>query len=210
MQIECLELGPIGTNAYLLWDRAGGEAVLVDAPPGAAEAWGEIQAERGGRLTALLLTHGHWDHMLDMKAMGELGAKVYGHEADRILFEQPGLMASYAFPGLKWEGGTVDHWVKGGERLRLLGREVEVREVPGHCPGNVLYYFPSEGLALVGDALFAGGVGRYDLPGGDWETLEKSIREQIYTLPGETVVLPGHGPATTVERERRTNPYVRG
>ena len=114
----------------------------------------------------------------------------------------------------------VDHWVTQGETFDVLGQRVEVRHVPGHCPGNVLFYFPSfakategaaaEGAAYVGDALFNGSVGRADLPGGDFALLEKSIRGQIYSLPENTVVFPGHGPKTTVAHERATNPYVRG
>jgi hydroxyacylglutathione hydrolase len=102
----------------------------------------------------------------------------------------------------------VNRWLKAGDRFQALGTEVEVRHVPGHCPGNVLFYFPAAHAAFVGDALFAGSIGRTDLPGGDFAQLEKSIREQIYTLPPETVVFPGHGPQTTVAHEREHNPHV--
>jgi glyoxylase-like metal-dependent hydrolase (beta-lactamase superfamily II) len=98
--------------------------------------------------------------------------------------------------------------VKQGDRLAALGREFEVRHVPGHCPGNVLFYQSEAKVALVGDALFNGGVGRWDLPGGNFELLEESIRGQIYTLPGDTTVLPGHGPRTTVGDEKESNPFV--
>jgi len=103
----------------------------------------------------------------------------------------------------------VDHWLAAGERLAAAGATAEVRHVPGHCPGNVLFYFPQSAAAFVGDALFRGSVGRTDLPGADPAVLARSIREQIYTLPGETVVYPGHGPETTVAAEREDNPFVR-
>jgi glyoxylase-like metal-dependent hydrolase (beta-lactamase superfamily II) len=106
-------------------------------------------------------------------------------------------------PGVK-----VDAWLQPGEKLAALGREFEVRHVPGHCPGNVLFYEPAGHAVFVGDALFNGGVGRWDLPGGNYDLLARSIREQIYTLPDETVVFPGHGPRTTVADEKETNPYV--
>ena len=89
-----------------------------------------------------------------------------------------------------------------------VGSDIEVRHVPGHCPGNVLFYFSDAGAAFVGDALFAGSIGRTDLPGGSFASLEKAIRTQIYTLPDETLVYPGHGPDTTVGAEKSTNPYV--
>jgi glyoxylase-like metal-dependent hydrolase (beta-lactamase superfamily II) len=91
-----------------------------------------------------------------------------------------------------------------------LGAEFEVRHVPGHCAGNILFYLRAGGLAFVGDALFARSVGRTDLPGGSFEVLERSIRTQLYTLPDETIVYPGHGPATTVGAEKAGNPYVNG
>lgn len=109
---------------------------------------------------------------------------------------------------LNLEPIKVDRWVRQGERFEALGTTVEVRHVPGHCPGNVLFYFPALQAAFVGDALFAGSIGRTDLPGGDFDTLAQSIREQIYTLPDDTVVYPGHGPDTTVGAEKETNPYV--
>jgi glyoxylase-like metal-dependent hydrolase (beta-lactamase superfamily II) len=94
--------------------------------------------------------------------------------------------------------------------LEVAGLRFEVRHVPGHAPGNVLFYAPAWKCAFPGDAIFAGSVGRADLPGGDWDQLERSIKEQIYTLPEETVLYPGHGPPTTVGTERRTNSFVRG
>ncbi len=108
------------------------------------------------------------------------------------------------------EPASVDEWLTTPGEFRVIGENVEVRHVPGHSDGNVVFYLPSLGWAFVGDALFRDSVGRTDLPGGDFELLRQSIQHQIYTLPEATLVYPGHGPATTVGREKAENPYVRG
>jgi hydroxyacylglutathione hydrolase len=126
------------------------------------------------------------------------------------MIEQPEVMERFMGERMNLEPIHVDTWIKQGDGFDALGTRVEVRHVPGHCPGNVLFYFPRYGFTIVGDALFNGSIGRTDLPGGSFEQLEKSIREQIYTLPATTVVFPGHGPKTTVGDEKATNPYVKG
>jgi hydroxyacylglutathione hydrolase len=119
-------------------------------------------------------------------------------------------MSAFLSSRITLEKVGVDFWVEQGDTFEALGRTVEVRHVPGHCPGNVLFYFAKEGAAFVGDALFAGSVGRTDLPGGSREQLVTAIKAQIYTMPDATTVYPGHGPETTVGVEKRSNPYVRG
>lgn len=211
MKLHVIPAGPIQTNAYLLTAPERGEAVLIDAPGG---VWAEVEPilrEEKCRLTELWITHGHWDHTQGgAEVVRASGAAVRAHPDDRVLIETPEVMERFMGGGLKLEPIRVDHWVRQGDRLQALGAEVEVRHVPGHCPGNVLFHFAAAGAAFVGDALFAGSVGRTDLPGGDFDVLERSIREQIYTLPDETVVYPGHGPDTTVGAEKGTNPYVNG
>jgi glyoxylase-like metal-dependent hydrolase (beta-lactamase superfamily II) len=137
-----------------------------------------------------------------------MGVPLYVHEADRLLIETPEVMHFFSLPGLPMPAARIDHVVAQDTVLDLAGQRIEVRHVPGHCPGNVLFYIPALGAAFVGDALFAGGIGRYDLPGGDFAQLERSIRTQIYSLPAHTAVYPGHGPATTVGEEMTGNPYV--
>ncbi len=211
MTIHTLPAGPIETNGFLLTDAVRGEAVLVDAPGG---IWGLVEPilEREKcRLTELWLTHGHWDHIQDAaKVVRASGAKTRGHKADRHFFDTPEIMSAFLSSRITLEKVGVDYWVEQGATFEALGRTVEVRHVPGHCPGNVLFYFAKDGAAFVGDALFAGSVGRTDLPGGSREQLMEAIRGQIYTMPDETTVYPGHGPATTVGAEKRGNPYVRG
>jgi hydroxyacylglutathione hydrolase len=244
MHIHILPAGPIETNAYLLTEPARGEAVLIDAP---GDVWAEVEPilrKEKCRLVELWLTHGHWDHMQGAaEVVRATGARVRAHVDDRPLIETPEVMKRFMLPGQELEPVKVDVWVRPGETITALGTTTEVRHVPGHCPGNVLFYLqpsvssavalpvlrspePVEwseggakaeasakegsaaGLAFVGDALFAGSVGRTDLPGGDFAVLEKSIRTQIYTLPDATRVFPGHGPDTTVGEEKRSNPYV--
>ena len=209
VHIHCIPAGPLATNAYLLTDSSRGEAVLIDAPHGVWEEISPILERENCRLVALLITHGHWDHTGDAARIQNLGVPLYAHEADRIFIERPEVMAMFTIPGISLEPARLEHPVAQGQQLHLLGQPIEVRHVPGHCPGNVLFHFIEARAAFVGDALFAGGIGRYDLPGGSLEMLDNSIRTQIYTLPEDTAVYPGHGPDTTVGDEKTGNPYVR-
>jgi glyoxylase-like metal-dependent hydrolase (beta-lactamase superfamily II) len=209
VNLHVLPAGPIQTNAYLLTDPERGEAILIDAP---GSVWREVapllQKDKC-RLTELWLTHGHWDHTQGgAEVVRQTGAKVRAHADDRVLIETPEVMERFMGERMNLEPVLVDHWNKQGDAFPALGMSVEVRHVPGHCPGNILFYLASLQAAFVGDALFNGSIGRTDLPGGDFEQLEDAIRRQIYTLPPETVVFPGHGPKTTVGHERLNNPYV--
>ncbi len=208
MELRYFELPPIGTNAYLLIAPERGEAALFDAPLEVTTSIAPILEKRGCRLTGLYLTHGHWDHTLEAAEVRRGEVPVYCHVADRGLVEDPSQMADFLLPGLGVEPAQVDVELQGGEVLEILGEAVEVRFVPGHSPGSVLFYLRDQGAAISGDTIFRGGVGRTDLPGGGFEILEGSIRQRIYTLPQDTILYPGHGPSTTVEQERRSNPFV--
>ncbi|MFT4900791.1 MAG: hydroxyacylglutathione hydrolase [Lentimonas sp.] len=210
MIIESQELPPIGTNAFALIQPELKECIIIDAPLDAFDWAQQVAKKHDCKIIALLLTHGHWDHILDGHKFAKAGIPTYGHEADALMFASPSRMASYAIPGLEMQPVAITEWIEDSTMLNMLGIEIEVRHVPGHCPGNVLFYLPSEAAAVVGDAIFAGSVGRYDLPGGDFATLEKSIQTQIYSLPAATTLYPGHGPKTTVAREKSSNPHVRG
>lgn len=217
MNLHVLPAGLIQTNAYLLTDPGSGGAVLIDAP---GEVWaqaGPILRREKCRLEELWITHGHWDHTQGAaEVVRETKASVRAHAADRALIETPEIMERFMGEKLGLEPVQVDRWVTQGERLTALGHTVEVRHVPGHCPGNVLFYFaalaegaaPATPVAFVGDAIFRESVGRTDLPGGDFAMLENSIRQQIYSLPDRTLIYPGHGPSTTVGHEKKSNPYV--
>jgi len=209
VKIHVLPSGPIQTIGYLLTEPALGEAVLVDAPGGIWTKISPLLAKEGCQLKELWLTHGHWDHTQDAaKVVRESQALVRGHVDDQVLFETPEIMEERMGRELGLEPMKIDNWVAQGDRFKALGRSFEVRHVPGHCPGNVLFYQADTSAAFVGDALFNAGVGRWDLPGGSFNLLARSIREQIYTLPDDTVVFPGHGERTTVGAEKAGNPYV--
>ncbi|TVP79169.1 MAG: MBL fold metallo-hydrolase [Puniceicoccaceae bacterium] len=208
MLIESQELPPIGTNAFALIDTDLKQCIIIDAPAEAYEWATGVAQKHGCTIEALILTHGHWDHILDGYQFAAAGIPTYGHQDDAEMFASPSKMASYAMPGLEFQPVPINHWVRAGEVLQLLNTQMEIRHVPGHCPGNILIYVESESAAFVGDVIFAGSVGRYDLPGGDFAVLERSIKTQVYSLPDATTIYPGHGPSTSVVQEKTENPFV--
>jgi hydroxyacylglutathione hydrolase len=210
LKLHVLPAGPIETNAYLLTDSARGEAVLIDAPDAVWDDVSSLLAVSGCKLTELWLTHGHWDHMQGVgQVVRATGAKVSAHFADNILLETPGVMEVFLPSSIRLEPVKVNRWVAQGDVLEALGRKWEVRHVPGHCPGSVLFWSAADGVAFCGDAIFQGSVGRTDFPNCGMPQLTHSIRTQIYTLPPATLLYPGHGPETTVGHEMAHNPYVR-
>lgn len=209
MNIHVLPAGPIQTNAYLLAAPDLQEAVLIDAPGSIWQQIEPILAAEKCRLCEVWLTHGHWDHTQGgAEVVAATHARVRAHRDDQVLIENPDVMEQFLIPGTRLGPMKIDEFVQQGQRWTALGQTVEVRHVPGHCPGNVVFYWQALPAAFVGDALFHSGVGRTDLPGGSFERLERSIREQIFTLPDDTVIYPGHGPETSVGVERETNPFV--
>lgn len=211
LKIHVLTAGLADTNAYVLTDAERGEALLVDAPEAIWPEVKEILAQEKCVLRELWLTHGHWDHMQGAaEVVAESGAKVSAHADDKILLETPGVMEVFLPLSIRLTAVAADRWVEHGQKLEALGREWEVRHAPGHCPGSVVYWCASEGIAFSGDTILANATGRTDFPRCSDELLARSIREQIYTLPDETVLFPGHYEPTKVGVERRTNKVVRG
>lgn len=209
MNIQAIPLGPFETNAYLCWKDGQTEAVLFDAPQGAEEAVPHFLNQANLTLTDVYLTHGHWDHFSGLADMDQDSFTTWLHPEDRMMVENPEVARAYVPPQFTLAPAKVDKELKAGETLEILGHKAELRHVPGHCPGSILFYFADLNVAIVGDAIFRGSIGRTDLPGGDFAVLETSIKEQIYTLPPETRLLPGHGPETSVAFEMQYNPYVR-
>lgn len=209
MEIITFTLGPVFTNAYLLVDERTSEALLVDAPPGAYEVIKEKLEEKGGKLMALLLTHGHWDHVIDAHLFVKDGVSVYAHKGDAEMIEAFAKGGVHLPPGIDYVAPEITHWVEEGDTLEFLGEKIDVCHIPGHSPGSIAFCFSARNIAFTGDLIFLRGIGRYDLPGSDFEILMASIQEKIYTLPDETVLYTGHGAATTVGHEKAENPFTR-
>lgn len=202
--VERLELGPIGTNCYVVRaDEGAGEAVVVD-PSGSPTEIRARLASSGARCAAILVTHGHFDHLLGVADLAEgTGAPVYMAEAERSLLEQPD---DWTPAGITVRPWTPEHPLAGDEVLELARMTFETIPVPGHSPAHLAFY--CDGELFSGDVLFAGSVGRTDLPGADWPTLLDSIERLIERYPPETVVWSGHGPPTTLGEELAHNPFL--
>ncbi len=208
-KIDVLPVGPLQMNAVLLTSPAvdgPGEAILVDPGDEAPRLLDRIDAS-GCRLTTLLATHGHFDHVGAAAAIQERWDLPLRCHLDDVPFIEklPDSQTAWGFPPSPVPHIAAD--LEDGGRVPFAGGEIEVRHVPGHAPGELMFLLP--GYAIVGDCIFRESVGRTDLPGGDMGVLEKSIRERIYTLPDELVLVSGHGPDTTVGHEKANNPFVR-
>ncbi len=194
--------GIFETHCYYLRDSC----LLVDAPEGSAE-WLE---SRGYRVSGLLLTHGHIDHVWDAaRIQREHECPVYYHPETAPMIQDRNFFRRFGMP---WEVEPVASGIEVGEQKdwRVEGVGFRVLYVPGHCPGSLCFLDEMNALLFGGDVLFRGGVGRWDLPGGDRDLLLEGIRLKLMTLDDGVRVFPGHGPATTVGVERMENPYVRG
>ena len=210
MNIRVFELPPVATNAYLLSDEQTKQAIVIDVPMGAWDAIAPIVKAEQLTLQAVLLTHAHFDHVLGAQAFKDAGVPFYLHTQEREAAERLGeQLKHFNLPG-NIQALEIEHWLEDGASLAFLEQSIECRRVSGHSPGNVVFYFPAEACAFVGDAIFKGSIGRYDLPGGSFKVLKHDIIEQIYSLPNETVLYPGHGEATEVAYERMNNPFVKG
>jgi hydroxyacylglutathione hydrolase len=198
------ELGPIGTNCYVVRsNRSAEEAVVIDPSGDSAELRLEL-ARLGARCSAILVTHGHWDHLLGVAELAEgTGAPVHMADDERAMLENlPDLVPD----GVTARGYTPDVLLAGDETLELAGITFETLRVPGHSPGHLAYH--ADEALFSGDVLFAGSVGRVDLPGADWDTLVETLRALTERFPPETVVYAGHGPPTTLGTELARNPFL--
>jgi glyoxylase-like metal-dependent hydrolase (beta-lactamase superfamily II) len=211
-----------GTNCYVVAPGPGEQCVIVDPGIGVLDHLDEVLAEHRLFPAAVLLTHGHVDHTFSVAPVcGARGITAYVHPGDRRLLADPTLGMSASIEELS--GGRLKYTepddvaeLTDGATMTLAGLEITVDHAPGHTGGSVLFRLPGAGtswgaeqLCLSGDVLFAGSIGRTDLPGGNTETMLASLRDKILPLADDTIVLPGHGPQTTIGRERASNPYLR-
>ena len=205
LEITTVVSDGFGENGYVVRCAATGETVVVD--PG--NRVDEFEAALRGRpLAGILLTHAHVDHIEGVAALKRsTGAPIWLHPGDRPLYDAA--VGQATMFGMRIEVPPApEHEWSHGQVYRLGACELEVRHVPGHAPGHVVLYSAAAGLAFVGDVVFAGSIGRTDLPGGDYTTLMSGIRSQVLSLPDDTTLYPGHGPATTVGEERTSNPFL--
>lgn len=209
MRIERIPAWVAETNAYVVVGDTD-EALVVDVPPD-PDLVGRHIADLGVSVVAILLTHGHVDHTGGAGKLGaDTGAVTYVHPDDDFLTMHPidQLRAMFGMtPPGSYEVPQRMERLRHGQMLDLAGVTLEVRHTPGHTPGHCCFLWPQEGVLFSGDQLFAGSVGRTDLPGGSWEQLMASMRDRVMDLDDDVTVLPGHGPQTTIGEERNTNPF---
>lgn len=214
-RIEPITLGPFETNCYIVAPGNEGTAHkanpcwIIDASFEPAELIARIHA-LALKPDALILTHAHVDHIagVDEVLRAFTGLKVFIHAAERDWLGNPLLNLSRPI-GIDVTARGPDGLIKEGDILTLGDTRWQVFHTPGHSPGGITLYHAESNTAIVGDTLFNGSIGRHDFPGSDFKTLERSIREKLYTLPDSTTIYPGHGPTSTIGREKRSNPFVR-
>jgi hydroxyacylglutathione hydrolase len=209
MILEMLSVGPFQENCYIIGDEASGVGALVDPGDEAARIAMAVEGT-GLEIGSIIVTHTHIDHVGAVVALvDEYTCPVLMHAEAEPMLEQ--LPTQALMMGLRFgKVPTVDRYVEDEEILEVGDLRLRSLYTPGHAPGHLAFYVEDEGLVLSGDALFAGSVGRVDLPGGSMEVLMRSIEERLLTLPDQTVVCSGHGPRTTIGNERASNPFLQG
>ncbi|MBF9233308.1 MBL fold metallo-hydrolase [Microvirga alba] len=210
LRAAIIPVTPFQQNCTLLWSEKTKKGVVID-PGGDLDRIRQAIAESGVTVEKILLTHGHIDHAAgaaDLKE--ELGVPVEGpHEADRFLLDRlPETGRMYGIEGAR--AVTPDRWLNDGDTVTVGEVTLDVLHCPGHSPGSVAFVSPSQRVAIVGDVLFQGSVGRVDLPGGDGKALIRSIKDKLLPLGDDVAFICGHGPMSTIGDERRTNPFLLG
>ena len=208
LKVAIVPVTPFQQNCSIVWDENTGTGAVID-PGGDLDKILKAAAQRKVRLEKILITHGHLDHAGATADLAErLGLPIEGpHEGDRFWIDGMAEQ-SRAFGVGGARSFKPDRWLKGGDQVVVGPMTFDVRHCPGHTPGHVIFFHPPTRVAMVGDVLFAGSIGRTDFPGGDYDTLIRSIREQLLPLGDDVQFIPGHGPTSTFGAERRSNPYL--
>ena len=206
MKIEQYCVGQVATNCYFAINGETKEMLVID-PGDSAKMLADKINQEGLKPQAILLTHGHFDHVLAAEELaGIFGVKIYAHEKEQDTLENPGKNVSLMVGGR--DAYHADVYVKDGEVLELAGMKVKVLHTPGHTAGGCCYYLEEEGALFSGDTLFCQSVGRTDFPGGSMSEIVRSIKEKLMALPDEVRVYPGHMDLTTIGKERAYNPFL--
>lgn len=206
-KIKLMVLGPVATNCYLFYNSSTKEAVIID-PADKASVIKQFIEEEGLQLKAILLTHGHFDHIGAAKELKEhYGVKIYAHKLEDDVLSNP-LINLSAGMGRNSVSFNADELISDNQILELIGLSIKVLHTPGHTVGGVCYYIESEGILFSGDALFACSIGRTDFPGGSSSQLINAIRDKLMVLPDDTKVFPGHGEQTYIKYEKSHNPFI--
>lgn len=205
IEIKSMTLGMVATNCYLIINKETKEAILVDPADNALRISNVIE-ENGCTLKAILLTHGHFDHIMALNELKKrYNVPVYAHEEEEDVLKQSSLNMS----GMIGQIYTTqaDIYVKDGEHLKLAGLDIIVLHTPGHTKGGACYYFPEEKVLMSGDTLFHCSIGRTDFPTGSMSQLVRSVKEQLFVLPDDVQVYPGHDSVTSIGYEKQYNPF---
>lgn len=212
MQVAIFQFSLFGINTYLVFDPDTKQCAIIDpgmSTPEEEEAIENFIAEKGLTLSQIINTHLHIDHVAGIPFLREkYGAPLLAHEGDSFLAE--GIDSQAKMFGLNMNIGEIEisEYLKAGDKIKIGNGVLEVISVPGHSKGSIALYDPQGKYLISGDALFKGSIGRTDLPGGNYTELIDSIESRLLTLPDDTVVLPGHGPASTIGQEKQTNPFL--
>lgn len=204
LKIGRMVMGPVGTNCYFVYNE-NKEAIVFDPPVGGGELYNKLKAN-GIAVEAIMLTHGHFDHIMGVNELRKCaGVKLYACEEEKELCNSSSLNCSDQI-GRSYVT-DADVYLKGGDEIQIKDMKCRLIHTPGHTQGSCCYYFYENGILISGDTLFAGSVGRTDLPTGSMGKLTRSIKEKLSKLPMDTVVYPGHGDQTTIEFESKNNPF---
>jgi len=213
MKIHKIAFSPFEVNTYIIHDSTG-ECVIIDPACYTVQEQKylkEFISEKNLKPKALLNTHCHLDHVFGNKFISEeYNLESQYHIDDKFLLERfPDMAKAY---GLNTIGNPPisKHFLKESDKITFGNSELKMLHIPGHSPGSLVFYSEKHKLAVVGDVIFAGSIGRTDLPGGDFDTLISGIKSKLYKLSNNTTLYPGHGPSTTVEIEKKSNPFVKG